>query len=194
MSRQSSHPGGGEAPVSLLKDAADELVYRPTAFERGLKATLWRALEGRPDLDAKALTLAQASDLTGSPSLPNRWSKPGFRPWLLNQDEFRIRLEAAADEALDALESIVRSDDPRATSARRAAARDILELAGRFPEKAGKGTSSSAIDGMDRAQLQAFLQKHAPKALGPISATVTSSTPSDTPSSEATPNDRDPEE
>jgi hypothetical protein len=160
MSRISSSGAPSESTGPVLEAAVADLLFKPTPRERNWKARLWVRLADNPMLDASMVTADDAVDLCGSTDVRRQWSKPGFREWLLNQDEHRERLEYLFGLALDAAEDILLNTDPKAQSARVNVIKVLSELAGKFPRnQPAKSGLERAIEGMDRAALGLYLEK-----------------------------------
>lgn len=127
-----------------------------------MKARFWQRAADDPMLDAQNAPLDTIRKLTGSEAVGKWFQIPGFREWFLNKDEHREKLEYLFGLALDAAEQILVNQDPKAQSARVNVIKVLSELAGKFPTKnaAPKDSLSSAINQMDKIQLEAYLQKN----------------------------------
>lgn len=166
--RKSSLPEGHglpEAQTAKALETALEAIYDPSSRDREIKVRFWQAMEDNPMVDASLVTVAMAAKMTGSRNLEALWSKPGFKSWFLNDNEFRQRVDVLSSLALDAIEAVLKSDDPKGQGARVNAAKLLLEMANKMPAKQhGSGKQASmekVIASMDRVQLEAFMQSQA---------------------------------
>lgn len=157
-----------QAPESILRgqtsnmsDLKDSLVYSPSASDKQLKSQFWLKAADNPLVDINNIKLADVHQIMGNTRVqPNCWSAPGFMEWFLNVDENRQRLEYLFTLALDAAESILMNEEPKAQSARVNMVKVISELAGKTPNKQANNGIEKAIGSMDKIQLEAFLQKN----------------------------------
>lgn len=147
-------------PLNIIQTAASELVFIPTPSQRQVKARLITKLTDNPLLDVSSLTLAEAQQLTNSAQLKDWWGRPGFKEWFLDQNEYRQRLEYLFSLALDAAEEILLSTDARSQSARVSMVKLLAELANKLPREATVRYADEAIGKMDKAQIEAFLEKN----------------------------------
>jgi hypothetical protein len=139
----------------------EELLYRPTDSDRRLKAKLLTSLEDNPLLDIDTITPHQVRHLIKSDAFSVKWTKPGFKEWLLNKQEHKEKLEYLFSLALGAAEEILLNTDPKAQSARVNMIKLVAELSRKMPSKDSDGTGglAKAITQMDKAQLELLLSK-----------------------------------
>jgi hypothetical protein len=146
--------------VSTVLEEALETLYKPTPIERRGKSIFWTKTLENPLLDTRTLSGAKLVQITGISALQNSWSKPGFREWFVNQGEYRERLHYLFDLALDAAESVLLNEDPKAQSARVNMIRVISELANKFPNKYEKETvETRAIAKLSKGELELYLER-----------------------------------
>lgn len=157
--RTSSHgPGASE-----LESLACDVLYQPTDRERQLKASFWLKVAENPMLDASHISLDTVRHVLNKEIDSTVWARPGFKEWFCNKDEHRERLEYLFSLALDAAEQILMNQEPKAQSARVNMVKTIAELASKVPGKGPGNTPTDkmlkAVNGMDKAQLELFLQR-----------------------------------
>ena len=155
-----SSGGDNKTPTNILAAAVPELIFIPTPSQRQVKARLITKLTDNPLTDLASITLAEAQQLTGSSQLKDWWGRPGFKEWFLDQNEYRQRLEYLFSLALDAAEEILLSTDPKAQGARVAMIKLLAELSNKVPKESAAKYRDESIAKMDRAELEAFLEKN----------------------------------
>lgn len=143
-----------------LTEVVDEIIFRPRADQRRMKSALWVILADNPLMSADTITPEDIIKLTNERRVRKWWSEPGFREWLMNQDEFRQRLEYHAHLALDRLEAILMDDDAHA-SAQVQAAKLIIEAANKMPPRVTREVyADERIQTMDRRQLEEYIRRN----------------------------------
>jgi hypothetical protein len=143
-----------------LTEVVDEIIFRPRADQRKMKSALWVILADNPLLSAETITPEDVVKFTNERRVRKWWSEPGFREWLMNQDEFRQRLEYHAHLALDRLEAILMDDDSN-PSAQVQAAKLIIEAANKMPPRVTKEVyADERIQTMDRKQLEEYIRRN----------------------------------
>lgn len=152
-------------PGQELGKVLEEVVFIPTPAMRKVKAAYLAATSENPLLVGQDPTAASVQQVTGDTRVSKWWSTPGFRDWFSNRDEFRQRVEYLANLALDTIEDILLDGEANA-SARNAAAKLMIEAAGKLP----KGTSTEKyadeqISSMSKAELEQFIRRKAPQLL-----------------------------
>ena len=112
--------------------------------------------------DASDVTLTDVERLVSEPKLARWWSQPGFKEWFRNQEEFREKAELMAFLAMDAMESILISDDPRMAGPKAAMIKLAMEIASKMPTKntGPEKYADAKIGDMDRKQLEEYIAKH----------------------------------
>jgi len=127
---------GNEKLETKLAEIITDITFIPTPEQRRVKAVLWTALTDNPAHDTARITRDLAVQLTGDSRVGRWWDKEaGFRDWLQNKDEFRQRVEYLTQMALDTLEGVLASQDAKTASARVNAAKLLLEVANKMPQK-----------------------------------------------------------
>jgi hypothetical protein len=152
--------GDGNPPLNVISTGASELIFIPTPSQRQVKARLITKMADNPLIDLSSITLAEAQQLTGSSQLKDWWGRPGFKEWFLDQNEYRQRLEYLFSLALDAAEEILLSTDVKVQGARVAMIKLLADLANKTPKEAAAKYKDESIAKMDRAELEAFLEKN----------------------------------
>lgn len=159
--RKSSLPDELKAPLERL---SEELIYQPTDQDKRLKAQFWLKAADNPFITPDSITIDDVRNILNREISGSTWARPGFKEWFVNKDESRQRLEYLFNLALDAAEQIIMNTDPKAQSARVNMIKVIADLGGKNPRIAGPSAGQSAIAGaiagMDKAQLDLFLQKN----------------------------------
>lgn len=146
-----------KAGIQQLVEIAD---FQPTDSQRKLKAKFWALYADAPHIQEKP-SLEYSIRLTGDLRLEKYWQQPGFKEWLLNDKESAEKLSYLYFLALDGLEELLLSTDPKMASARVQAIRLVAELGDRMPGKAAEGRFlDSDIGRMDRRQLKEFVAKN----------------------------------
>jgi len=145
--------------------AVDEITYDPTTPEREVKAAFWASFGDTP-INGE-LTLAVALQQTQDNRLNRWWSKPGFKAWFCNKDEFRQRVEYLANIALDTIQDILTNPDAN-PNARQNAAKLMIEVANKMPSRNAKERFiDGAIQEMGKKELDAYIARHQPKLVNP---------------------------
>lgn len=168
--------GGGSGRLAGI---LEEVVFIPTPPMRRVKAAYLAATAENPITNTDP-SLEAALQVTGETRLRQWWSTPGFRSWFSNRDEFRQRVEYLANLALDAIEDILLDGDAN-PAARNAAAKLMIEAAGKLPKGAGQEKfADEHIQGMDRRQLEQFLRKNGALPGGRTTSTQAGNSSSET--------------
>lgn len=141
-----------------------EPFFEPSVAQRRAKANFWTAWQDDPTLDPELMTADTAARLSGNRTVRRWWGEPGFKPWFMNKDEQRQRLEYLFELSMDAAEDILTNADPKAQGARVQLIKHMSELANKMPSKSGG--LGAGLDGMVKAilamgevELKALLQK-----------------------------------
>lgn len=141
-----------------------EPFFEPTLGQRRAKANFWTAWQEDPTVDPELMTADTAARLAGNRTVRRWWSEPGFKAWFMNKEEQRQRMEYLFELSMDAAESILTNEDPKAQGARVQLIKHMSELADKMPNK-NKGLGNG-LDGMVKAilsmgevELKALLQK-----------------------------------
>lgn len=138
-----------------------ELVYNPSEEQRKLKSAFWLRFNDAPYCDPRSITLAVAQKLVPDKRLDRWWSINGFREWFSNAEEWRERAENLAHLALNAIEQVLRSDDPKAVNAKVNAAKLVLEATSKMPHKGIKEVYvDDKIGKMNRNQLEEYIRRN----------------------------------
>jgi len=145
-----------------LEKTIMDLVYTPSHTERRVKAAYIASLEENPVLGDQP-TIASVSALTGDSRIAKWWSKPGFKEWFLNKDEFRQKVEYLATAALDTIEEIMADGDANPSS-RIAAAKLMMEAARKLPKAGDNGGkfADDRINEMTQKELEIYIAKSLP--------------------------------
>lgn len=152
--------------VKEVKKAIEQLEFQPNDQQRKLKARFWSLYSADPYIEPKLLNLEHVLEFTKDHRAERWWAVPGFKIWFLNDKEHEERLAYLYHLALDSLEEILLSDDPKMSSARVNAIRLVAELGNKMPSKStGKEFSDKQINDMSKQQLEEFISTQS-KRLG----------------------------
>ena len=159
-------PEEGQSAAREFTNAVAEVVlWKPTVEQRKAKARLMVSLEENPMVALDSLSCEKASKWAQY-SFTKYWKQPGFQDWLLGKNEFKSRAEYLSNLAMDAMEDIFLSDDPKLASAKVAAAKVVVELGRKMPSKSETGGFlDTMVQEMNRAQLEDFIRQNTPKAI-----------------------------
>ena len=145
--------------IAALGAVATELVYHPTRIEQACKAEFWIKWNDGPTRSTDKLSAAAVAQILDRGTLNKAWSKPGFKDWFLNKDEFRIRAEYLALRAMDKFEELMDHSDKDDVQLK--AAKELATLAGKYaPEKREIIVADAAIQKMDIPALRDFIRTH----------------------------------
>lgn len=147
---------------ALFEIIASDLTYLPSPEERRVKSAFHQRFQSLdiPPCLMQDITLSIAQSLAPDRRLDRWWEVPGFKEWFRNAEEFRERVEYLTSLALDAVTEILISDDPRQASARIAAAKLMLEVGKKMPEKKAVAVyADEKIGAMDKKQLDAYITR-----------------------------------
>jgi hypothetical protein len=143
---------------SLTKDLS--LFEHPTPEQRAAKERFWRPfLSGDTQVPAER-NLATALKFASDSRISKWWDIPGFQDWFYNDQEFKDRVELIAHLALDGITEVLK-DKMATPSAKVAAAKLALEVAGKMPKALAKdqAVGDSDIDKMTKEELDAFIRE-----------------------------------
>lgn len=173
-----------QVEFSEIQNLAADLDFKPSMRDREAKSKFWTRLVDDPFGDVEAYGTRDAAErLTGMKL--SSWDKPGYKDWFFNKEEHKHRIEYLFHLALDAAEEVLLNSDPKAQGARVQLIKALSELAGKMPPRNGGAVQvqnnalSGAIAGMDKAQLELYVQKHDGNSLrlsaskGDTSSTIT---------------------
>lgn len=146
----------------LLAEISDVVEFTPTKDHRRAKSNFWTSVVEQdvslpPDPDM--LTVARYA---GDRRLEQWWDIPGFRDWFLNRQEFMQRVDTLTQLALDEMERILTSTDPKSNTAKVAVMRMALEAGGKLGanrESSSEETTDDKILRMTRKELEEFIQE-----------------------------------
>ena len=146
-----------------LEQILDDLIFIPTPAQRKAKARYWVRAKQATFTDMGP-TLPEVTRVIKDRRIPAWWQEPGFKEWFRNEEEFKERMEYIANLALDTVEEILGNPSAR-ESARMAAAKLAIEVAGKMPKADIQQFADAKINNMDAGQLRDFIQQTAPKLL-----------------------------
>lgn len=146
-----------------LENIVADLVFVPSAMQRKTKAKYWTRVKTTPFTDGDP-TLAEVNRVVRDQRLAKWWQEPGFIDWFMNKEEFKERMEFIANMALDTLEEIISNPDASG-SARIAATKMAIEVAGKMPSKEIMQYADAQINEMSAAQLKEFIKNNAPRLI-----------------------------
>ena len=146
-----------KALESILEQAIETL-FRPSSEMMQWKAQYWMTAL---TIDNATPEVSDVIRFCGSPKIREHWPRADFREWFLNKETYKARLEYLFDKATYAMEEILDNTDPKAQSARVNVIKHISELASKMPKPLAQGDDiTKSITGMDKAQLDLFLEKN----------------------------------
>lgn len=156
--------------ISKLAEVMSEVVFLPTPEQRRVKAVLWTQLTDNPAYDPSRLSKELAVQLTGDHRVGKWWQhEAGFKDWLQNKDEFRQRLEYLTQLALDALESVLVDSDPKSSGAKVSAAKLLMEVANKMPQRNARELyHDERIQKMSAQELRSYITKQTKLVAGRI--------------------------
>jgi len=133
-----------------------EEVFVPTTEMRKIKQKFWYSWKQGPSKGD--ITIAQVINITGCRSVETWAKRPGFKEWLINDQEHGQRLEYLFDIGLDALESLILTGE-RAGDKLKA-----IEQVAKLSQKIGKPEAQirfmdQDIQEMNEKQIDAYLKK-----------------------------------
>lgn len=131
--------------------------FEPTDAMLRAKTNFWNAAGG---MEATAVNMTVAIQLSGTTSVRNWWGQPGFKEWFTGRNEWRNRVEYLAMRGLDVAEQLLH--DRRTTPASKVQLIKLFaELADKMPSKTKEVKFIDAgVANMDEKQLDAFIKKH----------------------------------
>jgi hypothetical protein len=144
----------------ILDTARDVVSFQPTPEQRRARANFWAHFSEGGTLLPSRPDLAIALRFAGDRRIQQWWSLPGFQDWFLNREEFKQRVEALADMALDELESLVSSRTILPSDKLRA-----IELSLKYASKARtedteERLADERIGKMTRIQLEEYIRNN----------------------------------
>lgn len=156
MARKSSHSN------KEMKKLVTELIYTPTTAERKLKAKFWSKAAENPLVsigEGQSVTLEQVKRMAGGGAkLDKAWTNPAFRNWFLDIEDGKAKLEYLFDLGLDAIESILLSDDPKTSAAKVNALKLLADMTGKIKRADTGNGLQKAIASADKASLEALFE------------------------------------
>lgn len=162
--KKTTYKAAKAASETISDQMEAEPFFEPTLGQRRAKANFWTAWQEDPTVDPELMTADTAARLAGNRTVRRWWSEPGFKAWFMNKEEQRQRMEYLFELSMDAAESILTNEDPKAQGARVQLIKHMSELADKMPNK-NKGLGNG-LDGMVKAilsmgevELKALLQK-----------------------------------
>lgn len=137
-----------------------ELVFVPAPNMRAAKAKFWKRIDFDASL-ADAVSAASIVQITNEPRVTGWWNQKEFQEWFLNKEEANERIEYLYMLWMDKAEELLL--DPMANH------NAIVQLGKIISQLSGRGeqekVSDENIQKMTKQQLQAYIQKLAPKLL-----------------------------
>lgn len=139
-----------------LEKISDQL-FTPRNIHKKYKAKLHNKVKDNLMYNMENITDADIIKLCGSNKL-NEWlAEPGFRDWLLDNNEYADRLEYLNNLALDRIEGILLGDSSDKDALN--AAKLLMEASGRMAaHKQKQEFADKAIQSMSEDQLRKYLE------------------------------------
>lgn len=156
-----------DTDIIELKKQVD-LVFVPNPLMRACKARFWKRIDFDPSL-ADRVTLAAAVQLTNNTQLNSWWKLEGFVDWFCNKDEASERIEYLYMLWMDKAEELLLNPEANHNAIVQIG-KIIAQLSGRDQQE---NFSDANIQKMSRQQLQAFIEKAAPRLLRNVTKTET---------------------
>jgi hypothetical protein len=145
-------------PKEVLEAAVEEVLFIPSPAQKRVKAKLLARLEDNPVNELEHITCAAAVSITKDSKLHNYWSIPGFKEWFRDEDEFKINLNVAAQNALNVLNEIC-ANPANPPSSRVSAAKIIIEQKSKIEPKIAAKFLDEKLENMSPEQLEHTIQK-----------------------------------
>lgn len=142
-----------------ILQAASDLDFIPNPRQRMLKARFLTETRDYPTVDTYEVSCAEALRVTGDQRLTRWWKSPGFKDWFRGKNEYSTRVEYLCQLSLDTAEQILLTDDPRATNAKVALIKALMEAGGKVNRGKEEKLIDEAISKMNRAQLATYIQR-----------------------------------
>jgi len=137
--------------LSLAED-----VFKPTVEQRKIKQKFWYSWKQGPSKGE--ITIAQVINITECRAVETWARVPGFKEWLINDQEHGQRLEYLFDLGLDALEQLIMTGE-RAGDRLKA-----IELVAKLSQKIGRPEAQikymdEDVQSMTEKQVDEYLAK-----------------------------------
>lgn len=142
-----------------------DLTFIPSPMQRACKAKFWKRIDYDPSFVDK-VTVAAAVQLTNNTSLNTWWHQEGFQDWFCNKDEASERIEYLYMLWMDKAEELLLNPEANHNAIVQIG-KIIAQLSGRDPSNQERYFDDN-IQKMNKAQLQSFIEKVAPKLLKQI--------------------------
>jgi hypothetical protein len=147
-----------EIVPNLSDTDIDFISYEPTERMKQYKAQFWMSIKDSPILDPTSMSISAITNLArGSENLRQELLKPEVRSWFFNHNTAQVMIQAAAEQAVATLISIMTTENVHTTSSRVKAAELILKYAGLEPSK--KIDVNNSKDDRSSEELDAFLEE-----------------------------------
>lgn len=150
----------GVKPDIKIAELVEDMTYIPSPEQRKTKAAFYAVYSDNPLCERADISATYVQQVTGDSRVRRWWSDGQFRQWFINGDEFRQRVEYLAHLALDTLEKLLGDDNPKTAGARVNAAKLLVEVANKLPQRWKQEKWHDAeIGKMDKKQLEDFLRR-----------------------------------
>lgn len=141
--------------VNSANSLAEVEEFRPQNVQKLWKARLAVAIQEKGvDVRLSPLTPERAQSLAPDKRLGIWGNIPGFWDWALNSTEIKVRQTYMMNQAMDALDSLLSNEEPKAQSARLGAVRLLMELSDAFPKKKPGDDTLKKIGNMDAEEVE----------------------------------------
>lgn len=147
----------------------DTVTWSPTKGQQVAKARFWQRMSTHWR-DPASMTLDEIATIAKTSSL-NKWMRmPQFQSWFFDTNTAQIKIQAAAETAVDSLVQILHAPlDPKegvTAPSKVRAAEIIMQYAGMTPPtRVETKTTHDVVSDMDPAELKTFLKGHMHKLL-----------------------------
>lgn len=140
--------------------------FFPSNEQRRLKSRWWfKYTDGCYTTKPEEMSYDQVMKVLSSRPLERWWKLAGFKEWFLNKEEETEKVELLYSIALDEIEEIVRSRDPKYLKSKIAMIRLVCELADKFPKNKQIQYVDKQIATMNPDELKKFIIDKANKVL-----------------------------
>lgn len=143
--------------LAAVSASAAELLWRPKDEHRKCKAEFWTKNREANLCDAKSITAAHITRLTGEKRAKTWWAKDEFQRWFKDERTVETRFEYLMDLWLDNVGCIIVSDDPKAFNAKIALGKFLADMTYRTPPTRKETKVLDSTIPTDKKELDAYI-------------------------------------
>jgi hypothetical protein len=133
-----------KSSLNKLASVAAELDFYPSQAHINLKVAFYSRAADNPGVDLDNITSASVQQVLGDSRISNYWAIPGFSEWFCNRNELKEKMTSLFYKALDSLDDIFASTDPKSAPTKVALLKALAEMTG---NNGGKQQAAKLIDG-----------------------------------------------